>query len=608
MKSVSYISCDFLTSHGVPMTKPLRDWLNRASYLAKTRTTEADRCKYERWAIGVVEEALREPGGIEGKDWARVSPVMPTNAVDREPTLLRDGGVSEGGGNGVTQSSVDHRALVVAESMRRAPAELRAFLVQAINITDMEVTAGRKRYDAVTFMELIQAAQELQRVYQAQMEAQRRATPPSPRVAVAAGPSEPAQRRSALPAKVPRTHSEGEERGLEKERPSKTRRGEVNPHRRDTGTGPTSLESERTSNFFRDLVSCNAASLAPRPFIGESQELERTYSRYEPTPEDIRPRNVLVKALAFVLAKAKEKDSTENSLASARYLNEQLKGLRQDLRVQNIVDEFAVEVYERHALICLELGDIGEFNQCQASLKKLYEGLPDVTETSVSDFFCYRLAYLSLGGQYDALATELIVYTNTVARSAKACKCASLRVKKSDLRWTIKLCTACEDGDCVTICRAIMALPRGMHLLLKIYLQKCRLTWLRAALNCIRGMVSAHFVLASLGLTPVERHSGECVPDAEGKGAYFWLDGSFEEAEDALRRFFEMIKFALPHGFSFKDEVHCDTTKKRSRSGEDTGRNEEDATVVDAAALLKCVDAYIAFLSTRRDVGLGNAE
>ncbi|ESL07433.1 hypothetical protein TRSC58_04877 [Trypanosoma rangeli SC58] len=167
---------------------------------------------------------------------------------------------------------------------------------------------------------------------------------------------------------------------------------------------------------------------------------------------------------------------------------------------------------------------------------------------------------------------------------------------------------ACEGGDCETICRAIMALPRGMHLLLKIYLQKCRLRWLRMALNCMRGMVSARFVMASLGLTPVERHSGEYVPGAEEKEAYFWLDGSLEEAEESLRRFFEMIKFLLPQRFSFKEEIYRDMTKQRPQGAGDTKRNEENVTMVDAAALFKCVDAYIAFLSTRRDVGLGNAE
>ncbi|PBJ73453.1 hypothetical protein BCY84_14517 [Trypanosoma cruzi cruzi] len=607
MKPASYLSCDFFTSHGVPMTKPLRDWLNRASYLSKTRTTEADRRKYERWAVGVVEDALRAPGGIEGKDWTRVSPVMPANAEDREPTFLQDGNVAGREGNSVTQPGVDHRTLLFTECMRRAPSELRSFVVQAINMIDVEVASGRRRYDALTFMELIQAAQELQRVYQTQVEAQRRMTSPFSQVVVAPSSTESVHRKPLAPGKVSRPHPEGEERDMERERPSKTRRGELCSQRAD-GVGPASVESERTRVFFRDLVSCNNSTPSSRPFIGKSQELERMYSRYEPTPVDIRPRDVLVKALAFVLAKAKDKLGKENALASAQYLNEQLKGLRQDLRVQNIVDGFAVDVYERHALICLELGDIGEFNQCQASLKKLYEGLSDVKETSISDFFCYRLAYLSLGGQHDALATELIIYTNTITKNTKTSENASTRVKKTDLRWTIKLCTACEDGDCGTICRALMALPRGMHLLLKIYLQKCRLRWLREALNCIRGMVSMRLVMASMGSTPVERHKGEVAPGAEGEDTHFWLDGSFAEAEEALRQFFEMIKFPLPQRFSFAEEIRRDMKKRHPHCGEEALKIEEDITVVDAAALFKCVDGYIAFLSTRSDVGIGGAE
>ncbi|KEG14949.1 hypothetical protein DQ04_00251250 [Trypanosoma grayi] len=599
-KAVSYLSPEFLASHGVSMTKPLRDWLSRASYLSKTRTCEADRRRYERWAIGVVEDALRAPGGIEGKDWAHVSPVMPASAEDREPAFLQNSNDRDQCGRSVELSSVDHRAVLFTESMRRAPTELRSFVVQAFNIIDTEVSAGRRSYDTLTFMEMIQAAQQLQRVYReqavnTQQHLCKQPSIPPARPVVGLKPTEVVHGHQ-WGVKLPRAPQE-------EEKPHKARRIEPNQQREGSSVVSSSEEATHTRLFFRDLVSCNSMLPSTQAFVGKSQEMERMYSRYEPTAEDIRPREVLEKAFVFVFSKAKVKEMQEGTLASLRYLNEQLKGIRQDLRVQNILDEFAVEVYERHALICLELGDIGEFNQCQSSLKKLYEGLTDTTRQSMSDFFCYRLAYLCLGGQYDALATELITYTNTNAKGTKAPKHATQRVKKSDVRWTLKLCTACEDGDCFTICRSLMVLPRGMHLLVKIYLQKCRLKWLRELLLCLRGMVSIRFIMACLGFTPVmePEHGGK-----EEKGI-FWLDGSCVEAEEAVKKFFEMIKFSVPERFSFKEDIDRDMAKHHHEQGGER-RMDEKITLVDAAALFKCVDEYIAYLGTRRDARLHNAE
>lgn len=125
--------------------------------------------------------------------------------------------------------------------------------------------------------------------------------------------------------------------------------------------------------------------------VGTCQIFEKEYLRLTsaPKPELVRPQPILEKHFSNLKSEYGDLKRRRDYL----WFCSQLKAIRQDCTVQHLKNEFCVLVYEFHAKVALENGDMNEFNQCQTQLKYLYPLVNGLALQNRAEFLGYRILY-----------------------------------------------------------------------------------------------------------------------------------------------------------------------------------------------------------------------
>ena len=298
------------------------------------------------------------------------------------------------------------------------------------------------------------------------------------------------------------------------------------------------------------------------PLVGENMNIEKPYLRLTtfPKKEDVRPLPVLIKALAHIKSVYVKSEDFD-------FANEQLKSVRQDLTVQSIRNEFVLDVYETHARILLEHGELNEFHQCQTMIRSLTTRPGDVTREGsgaveeqdacglshvaarearpikplcqsqeAADEFCgYAILYALVRNSWMELksqvaralqpkegATTTATTTTTTATAPTAFSASS--------RHALHVVKAIDDNDFRTFFRLYESAPHMSAYLMDFLVKRVRENALKRIIAAYRPSVSMEHIRVSLCFSDLEetrrflrQHGVVFLQESTGPPP-FWVD------------------------------------------------------------------------------------
>uniref|UniRef100_A0A803P2Q1 PCI domain-containing protein n=1 Tax=Cannabis sativa TaxID=3483 RepID=A0A803P2Q1_CANSA len=251
---------------------------------------------------------------------------------------------------------------------------------------------------------------------------------------------------------------------------------------------------------------------------GTCQEIEKRYLRLTsaPDPATVRPEEVLEKALLMV----------QNSQKNYLYKCDQLKSIRQDLTVQRIQNQLTVKVYETHARLALEVGDLPEYNQCQSQLQSLYaEGI----EGCHMEFAAYNLLCVIM---HSSNNRDLVSSMSRLSREAK---------RDNAVKHALAVRAAVTSGNYVMFFRLFKTAPNLNTCVMDLYVEKMRFKAVSCISRSYRPTLPVSYISQVLGFSSVSSENDEkdsdgleeCIEWLKAHGACLIADNNGEVQLDA---------------------------------------------------------------------------
>ena len=273
---------------------------------------------------------------------------------------------------------------------------------------------------------------------------------------------------------------------------------------------------------------------------GRCTSLEKPYFRLTdaPNPDDVRPPEVLARALerllrmwqskreAIVNAAKHSEDaaprreqlpadanpleafnmSLKQEDTSYNYLCSQLKAIRQDLKVQRVNNELAVRVYEEHARIALQCGDMDNYNQCQSQLLLLYRsGVPGC----IGEFTAYRILYfvsVIVVQGVQTVAQDLLRSLGEIVSLMEGARRLPgvVGVENAAVRHALLVRKAVFNDDHCTFFKLVGSAPMLGPLLLAPLVERIRVKALQATVSAYKPAVKLPLLCRILGFAEDE--------------------------------------------------------------------------------------------------------